>query len=136
MLFRRWKMYACTVFDSCRCHGALKELLQAAVVAEDVRIQIHTSAGTNALLAALTPAAGTLRTLDATMADDLVCPQPFSQPNNRIRSAGNIYCSWIWQPNWRLTGRPLSSLPDKVHVQEPCCSKEQQVCHINVKPGH
>lgn len=72
------------VFEPCRCHGALKELLEAVEVAEDVLIQFRGSAGTNALLAALTPAAGTLRTLNATMPDDLVCPQPFESTTGEI----------------------------------------------------
>ena len=69
-------VHKCACSWTYRCGGALKELLQAAVVAEEVLIQ--RPAGTSGLLAALAPAAGTLRTLDAViMSDDLVCPQPF-----------------------------------------------------------
>ena len=78
------------VFKPCRSHGALKELLEAVEVAEDVLIEFRAFLGTNALLAALKPAAGTLRTLDATMPDDRVCPQPFQSTTDCIRSAGEI----------------------------------------------
>ena len=49
---------------TCRCYGALEQVLHAAVVAEDV--SLHSCALTSdAQLAALLPAAGTLRALDA-----------------------------------------------------------------------
>lgn len=49
-----------------RCHGALVQLLQAAVAVEDV--SLHASVGIGGrLLAALSPAAGTLRALDFTL---------------------------------------------------------------------
>lgn len=47
-----------------------------AAAAEDVLIKSY-SVG-NALLAALVPAAETLKALDAVMPDDLVCPQPLN----------------------------------------------------------
>ena len=59
-----------------RCYGAVKELLQAAVVAEDVLIK--GASGRDGQLAALLPAAGTLRALATDMKDDVVCPQPFN----------------------------------------------------------
>ena len=58
-----------------RCHGALVQLLQAAVVVEDV--SLHASVGPGGrLLAALHPAAGTLRALDFTL-----------KPQDNVRSA-------------------------------------------------
>ena len=65
-----------TCVRTCRCYGAIEELLQAAVVAEDVLVR--GVPGTDSLLAALLPAAETLRALDAAMVDDVVCPQPFT----------------------------------------------------------
>lgn len=86
-------MYKCTCSWTYRCRGALKELLQAAVVAEEVQIQ--RPAGTNGLLAALAPAAGTLRTLDAAiMSDDVVCPQPINEADDDTKSADDMWkCS-------------------------------------------
>lgn len=72
-----WLKFTCS--RPCRCDGALKELLHAAVVAEDMLIHsaYETSICGSDMLAALTPAAGTLRTLHATgMSERVVCPQP------------------------------------------------------------
>ena len=55
---------------TCRCHGAVEELLGAALVVEDVMLRdIEHAYGKGAcmgkLLAALKPASGTLRVLNA-----------------------------------------------------------------------
>jgi hypothetical protein len=59
-----------------RCYGAIKELLQAAMVAEDVLVKW--GSGRDGQLAALLPAAGTLRALATHLEDDVVCPWPFN----------------------------------------------------------
>ena len=51
---------------TCRCHGSLALLLRAAAVAEEVTLRDITVPFTFGLLAALGPAAGTLRALDFT----------------------------------------------------------------------
>jgi hypothetical protein len=65
-----------TCVRTCRCYSAIKELLQAAVVAEDVLIK--GGSGTDGQLAALLPAAGTLRALATDLEDGAVCPRPFN----------------------------------------------------------
>ena len=69
-------VHKCTCVRTRGCHGAIKELLQAAVVAEDVLVK--GASGKGGQLAALLPAAGTLRALATDLEDDVVCPRPFN----------------------------------------------------------
>ena len=67
---------------ACRCVGTVKELLQAAVVVEDVLLRETQRAdgqpeSTEELLAALRPAAGTLRMLNVFHMPDDVRHAPF-----------------------------------------------------------
>jgi hypothetical protein len=57
---------------TCRCRGALAPLLKQAIVVEDVSLQGVSCSGE--LLAALRPAAGTLKKLDTTDLPDIVRP--------------------------------------------------------------